>query len=120
MRKRWIWAVLLIALLLVAACRPPVEDVDPGSSEVTSTEELGACKPEEPCDDETAEPEAPVEETPEPAAPTEEPEREEEVENTPTEAAAVPVEDLLAVTDDDWVKGPDDAFITIIEYGDFQ
>ncbi|MBC8505557.1 MAG: hypothetical protein ISR58_00545 [Anaerolineales bacterium] len=28
--------------------------------------------------------------------------------------------ELFAVTDDDWVSGPDDAALTIVEYGDYQ
>ena len=109
MRKPWAWAIFLIALLLVTACRPAAGDLESGGSEV-----LGACKPEEDCDDEsTAEMVDPT------AAPA--------VESEPQEAESAPVEeppalgdDPLAVTDADWVEGPDDAFITLIEYGDFQ
>lgn len=113
MRKSWIWAILMIALLLVSACRPAAEDLDSDSSEETAAEVVGACKPEEECDDEPVEGTEPVEETADPTA-------------TPVEESAVveppPAlgDDPLAITDADWVKGPDDAFITIVEYGDFQ
>ena len=129
MRRIWIWAILLVALLLVAACRPAEEP------EQTSAEVAGVCKPEEeecadePAEVEPAEVEAPAEEVEEPTAtPVEEVEPEEEAEDAPTEAAesaateppAVPEDDPFAIQDTDWVKGSDDAFFTLIEYGDFQ
>jgi hypothetical protein len=77
---------------------------------------LGICKPEEEdCEDELGEGEAPAEEAAEPTvAPVE------ETDSAPSEAPVVPADDPLAVQDGDWTMGPDDAFMTIIEYGDFQ
>jgi len=31
-----------------------------------------------------------------------------------------PYADLFAVTDDDWISGPETAALTIVEYGDYQ
>lgn len=119
MRRRWIWAILVIAILLVTACRPATEEISTEGSEETTAEVLGVCKPEEDCDDETTEEEP--EEEPAEATATPEPEsRPEEVENEPVEEVVELGDDPLAITDADWVKGPDDAFITLIEYGDFQ
>ncbi len=110
MRKSWIWAILLVALLLVGACRPAVEEPESGSSDA-----LGVCKPEEDCEDELGEGKAPAEEVAEPTvAPVE------ETDSAPSEAPVVPADDPLAAQDGDWTMGPDDAFMTIIEYGDFQ
>jgi len=125
MKKGWIWAVLLIALLGVTACRPAADDAAHSASE--AAEDLGACLPEEEaCVDESALSQTPEEET----APAEEPEREETAEETPAEEPAAtdtevsesaPVgDDPFAVQETDWVMGPDDAFITLIEYGDYQ
>lgn len=104
MRKIWIWAVLVLALLMIAACRP---EAGANDSTPSSTEDLGICKPEdEDCDDEGTET---VEAT---RAPIEE-----------TQAVEEPIDlgdDPLAVRDTDWAKGPDDAFFTIMEYADFQ
>lgn len=101
MRKVWIWAALVLALLMFTACRP-----EAGTGAV-ATEDLGICKPEdEDCGDEGAE----VAEAT--ATPVEE-----------TQVVEVPIDlgdDPLAVRETDWVKGPDDAFITILEYADFQ
>ncbi len=115
MRKSWIWVILLVALLLVGACRPEVEEPESSSSDASSTEDLGVCQPEEDCEDEPGEDEAPTEEAAEPTvAPVE------ETDSAPSEAPVVPADDPLAVQDGDWTMGPDDAFMTIIEYGDFQ
>ena len=40
--------------------------------------------------------------------------------NDPIVAALQPNELIAPVSDDDWTKGPTDASITVIEYGDFQ
>ncbi len=120
MRRNWIWAILMVALLLVTACRPAVENLGSEESEQIAAELLGACKPEEECDDETAVEEEPVEETAEPTAVPEAESRPEEAENAPTDAAPSLGDDPLAITDGDWVKGPDDALFTLVEYGDFQ
>lgn len=120
MRRRWIWAILVIALLMVTACRPTTEEISSEGSEEGASEVLGVCQPEEDCDDETTEGEEPTEEPAEATATPEVEPRTEEVENVPVEEPVDLGDDPLAVTDADWVKGPDDAFITIIEYGDFQ
>jgi hypothetical protein len=127
MRRVWIWAILLIALLLVAACRPvaELEETDSSSTEPTPAQPAGVCKPEEEeCEDETADEtvdettgdETAVEETDEPASsPTEE---------TASESAAegetADPDDPFAVQKTDWVMGADEATVTIIEYGDYQ
>ena len=109
MRKSWIWAILLVALLLVGACRPAADE-----PESSSDEGLGVCKPEEDCEDEPGE-EAPTEEAAEPTvAPVE------ETDSAPSEAPVALPDDPFAVQDGEWTMGSDDAFITIIEYGDFQ
>ena len=101
MRKVWIWAVLVLALLMVSACRPDAGDT------ASATEDLGICQPEdEDCGDEVTKT----------ADATEAPTRESQVEQEPIDLGENP----LAVRDTDWVKGPDDAFITILEYADFQ
>ncbi len=105
MKRSWTWAILLIALMLIVACRPAAD-----SGEL---EDLDACPPgEEVCTtDETANEEpAPAPTTP---AATDAPQ--------PT---AKPVDlgaDPLAIRDGDWVSGSqaEDPLFTLVEYGDF-
>jgi hypothetical protein len=127
MKKGWIWAILLVAMLVISACRPAEDDVDRDASETAAAEDLGACQPEdEACVDESVLSATPEEET----APAGEPEPEETVEETPAEEPVATdaevlestplVDNPFLVRETDWVMGPDDAFITMIEYGDFQ
>ncbi len=112
------WAVLLAALMLTAGCRPTAETDNPGTVEPTLTVEgTEICDPEEnDCEDEPAAEETAVEQIERPTtAPTEQ--------TAPAPTAETPVnpdDDPFAVRDTDWVTGPDDAFITLLEYGDYQ
>ncbi len=114
------WAVLLAALMLTAGCRPIAETDNPGTVEPTlivEAEGTAICAPgENDCEDEPAAEETAVEQIERPTtAPTEQ--------TAPEPAAETPVnsdEDPLAIRDTDWVMGPDDAFITLLEYGDYQ
>lgn len=111
------WAVLLAALMLTAGCRPAAETDNPGTAEPARTVEGTAiCVPgENDCEDEPAAEETAVEQVERPTtAPTEQTAPE------PTADAPVNYDDPLAIRDTDWVMGPDDAFITLLEYGDYQ
>jgi hypothetical protein len=121
MKKGWIWAVLLVALLAISACRPAADDAGHNASE--AAEDLGICQPEdEACVDESALSATPEAET----ATAEEPAPEETVDETPADAntevpeIAPPPANPFAVRETDWVMGAEDAFITIIEYADYQ
>lgn len=119
MKRFWIWASLLLALLLVVGCR----SVDDGQA-VDPTEEasLGVCQPGEDtsdCDDEGND-EQPVadatteptrEPTAEPATPVEDPQQN----ANPTDET----NDPMAPRDTDWVLGAENPVITLIEYGDY-
>jgi len=105
--KRWL--LLLIALLVITACRPEAGLGDAPTGVPAATEDPGICPPgEEGCDEvaeATAVPTARPTATAQPAA--------------QTPAPAGPVEDPLAPRDTDWVKGADDPVITLIEYSDY-
>ena len=101
--KRWL--LLLIALLVITACRPEAALGDTAGDEPAATEELGLCPPgEEECDDE-------AEATAVPTAAAQ------PAEQNPTPVQ--PVEDPFVLRNTDWIKGPDDAVITLIEYSDY-
>ena len=114
------WAVLLAALMLTAGCRPAAETDNPDPAEPTAIVEAEGtpiCGPEEnDCEEEPAAEETAVEPVERPTtAPTEQ--------TAPEPTAERPVnsgDDPLAVRDTDWVMGADDAFITLLEYGDYQ
>ena len=125
MKKGWIWAVLLVALLAISACRPAADDGSGNASE--AAEDLGICQPEdEACVDEsaltaTAEAETATAEEPAPAETVDETPAEEPAgANTEVPEIAPPPANPFAVRETDWVMGAEDAFITIIEYADFQ
>lgn len=123
MKRSWQWAVLLIALLVVVACRPVTDFGEQATAEPGETEELepGLCPPDqEDCGDEEVEQETEAaQETVEPTAvpePTEVPADDPTVEPEVT----VDVEALLAVKETDWVKGAgEEPVITLLEYADF-
>jgi hypothetical protein len=102
--KRWL--LLLIALLVITACRPEAGLGDAPTGVPAATEDLGICPPgDEGCDEvaeATAVPTARPTATAQPAA-----------------QAPAPIEDPFALRDTDWVKGADDPIITLIEYADF-
>ena len=108
MNKRWIWAVLILALFVVSACRPTAE-VDEYNPDAESTVDEGICEPnDESCEDTTA-----AEATPEPTvAPTRAP-----------QATAAPAIDLpadpLAERPGDWVMGAEEPIVTLLEYSDY-
>lgn len=125
MKRAWIWAVLLIALVMISACRPTADSLEDGAA--AAAEDLGACQPEDDaCEVEPAAAET-VEESTEPTRETTV--EETTGETTPEESAPTDTEvsegalagdDPFAIQKTDWVLGPEDAFITMIEYGDFQ
>lgn len=115
----WVAALLLTAALALSAC---------GGGETADTAPADA-PAEQPA--EAAEPtEAPTEE----AAPTEAPTEEAAVEQPATapedeavgalvgcEAIDIPDNETVPpVTADEWALGPEDAMLTLVEYGDFQ
>jgi len=110
MLKRFLIPILVSAFLL-AACvgkaqtqvvEAAAEEADP-ASEVAQTEPDPTETPEL-----VAEEPAPVEFVSECT-----------IVSTPMDPAT-PYADLFAVTGRDWVIGPDDAALTIVEYGDYQ
>lgn len=117
MKRYGIWAMFLVALLLVVGCRPTE---DGGADDPTTADlEIDACKPNESdCGDETAEAEATE------AVVTEAPANVPAATEVPQATEVPPVEidlgeDPFAVRETDWVKGPEDAILTLVEYADF-
>ncbi len=122
-------AVGLVALLLVsltlAACGGGESTESEESSASTAQTEEAAGTPAE-VEAETAESEAvppPTEEMEAQEAETTEESGVSEVAGPVAECQSVDIPDndlIAAVTDRDWSKGPADAPITLVEYGDFQ
>ena len=137
MNRRWTWAVLLIAMLFVSACRPVGEVEEPATLDITAGEDMGICPPDdEDCGGETAGEQEVAEEptaeetvaeepTAEPTAlptdpPTPEPVNEPTAEPVETnDGGDVPVEDPFVIKDTDWTLGPEDATVTLLEYADY-
>jgi hypothetical protein len=120
---------LLLAALTLAACgggasTPASEEATPASQTEEATEETLEEEPEEVAQAEQAEAEAePVEAE---SVPTDVAQEESlSVPNNSPEATCqgvtIPENQLIAAaSEDDWARGPADAGITVIEYGDFQ
>jgi hypothetical protein len=129
MRKYWTWAVLLAALLLVVACRPPAETDQEGRPEATAAEEvdLGVCPVGEPdCADENTVDQAATEISPTETAasptlmPTPAPTATAKAFDSPVEPPDDPLDvHPLDVRDTDWTMGSGEPLITLLEYGDY-
>lgn len=93
MKKFWFSLSLLLLVLVLAACRPAIPAGAPTVTQPAPKEQATA-------------------------APQEQPTRE----FTPSEPATCRPEtsQIPDVQDGEWVKGPADASITMIEYSDFQ
>ncbi len=112
--KYWFFGVILLAML--AACSPAVSQVEPTAQPVAT--EVEVVLP-------SSTPEATVTPTQANVQEDSQPSLETGLESECTLVSSLPdppqeYADLFAVTRDDWVVGPEDASITLIEYGDFQ
>ena len=118
MQKRFIPLLFVLAFLL-AACggETPTQAEEAAVQEAVTAPEATHTQP--PAPTETA---VPV--TEEVVAEAEEPELVELASECTLVSSPMSPEsqyaELFAVTDDDWVLGPDDAALTIVEYGDYQ
>ncbi len=114
MQKRFLPLLVVLAFLL-AACggETPTQVAEDTAQEAVTAPEATHTQPPPT--------EAPVQVTEEVA---EEPEPVELVSECTLVSSPMSPESqyapLFAVTDDDWVSGPDDAALTIVEYGDYQ
>jgi len=100
--KRWIFFVLLLAAFVLSACAPQSEPTD--NAEATTQVETTAPVSEANQSTETVQ-QKEASCTVRTAQPT----------PNPTEQALLPPPE-----EDDWQVGPDNAYITLIEYGDYQ
>jgi hypothetical protein len=113
-------ALLLVALVVITACRPQAGRGDTATAEPAATEELGICPPGgADCEDEGAGATTTAEATAVPTVePTNQPAADKQTPD-PSPTPAEPVADPLAIHDTDWVKGAKDPVVTLIEYGDY-
>jgi hypothetical protein len=112
MKRHLSWILLLVALVVITACRPAAEVDEVTTEAPAATDELGACQPGgDDCEDE--ETEAATDAT---AVPTAQPTTEKEAAEP---ASAEPVGDPFAIRDTDWVMGAEDPVVTLIEYSDY-
>ncbi len=120
-RSSPLWGVLLILMLALAACQPATPEASTGSPESTEPPAAATAAATEAATAAPTEPptSAPSEATPAPAEPTAAPAA------TPVPGATsapqpTPPWQIPGVQEDDWVSGPEDAGLTIVEYSDFQ
>jgi hypothetical protein len=134
-RRLAVWLVgLLIVMLIAAACGstapPAAEQVAPAGSEDTAIAGTEEAATTEPAGEAEAPEEAATDEPTEEAVAVETTEEVVESESpldsgTTGEAVCQPVEIpennlVAAVSENDWAKGPANAPVTLVEYGDFQ
>jgi hypothetical protein len=113
--KHWIYGVTLLAVM--TACSPvaaPADDTVEADSTAVVATNLPSSTPEATTSPTLTTPEEALQSTPET-----------KLESECTLVSSLPdppqeYAEVFAVTPDDWVLGPEDAAITIIEYGDFQ
>lgn len=127
-----VWSAgLVMVMLMVAACggtpTPGVEQVFPVETEGAVAAEAQETAIDEPTDEPTAEAEVAQTEKAATAEPTEEVAANETPLDAGTTSGAVcqtvnvPENNLVPmVSEADWTKGPADAPVTLVEYGDFQ
>jgi cyclophilin family peptidyl-prolyl cis-trans isomerase/protein-disulfide isomerase len=114
MKRNLSLVLLLVALAVLAACRPAADLGNTATPEPAATEDLGICPPGgDDCEDEGTATAAEVT-----APPTAEPTEDKQTAD-PTPVPAEPAQDPLAVRDTDWVKGAEDPVIILIEYTDY-
>jgi predicted lipid-binding transport protein (Tim44 family) len=119
---RRVQAVSLVALLLpsliLMACGAAAE---PATEEASPTDTATAVAPTAAQETATAAPQA---QTTEEAEPAETPQQEQAIASAGAvscESFEIPTNNLIApASAEDWAKGPADASVTVIEYGDFQ
>jgi cyclophilin family peptidyl-prolyl cis-trans isomerase/protein-disulfide isomerase len=115
MKRNLSLVLLLVAMAVLAACRPAADPGNTSPPAPAATEELGICPPGgDDCEEEEETGAAAEATAPPTAVPTEDKQTAD-----PTPVSAEPVDDPLAVRDTDWVKGAEDPVITLIEYTDY-
>ena len=105
--KNRLTLLLIVLALLLAACQSQTTPVSPTATEASSpapTQEAAAsAEPEQPAATALVGPAAP------PGCTV-----------VSQETASDEESPFLPITEQDWTQGPEDAYVTILEYGDFQ